>query len=39
MAAPMVAVHIASKKFGCRIAHPDNIRQQDSAANTFTKLV
>lgn len=38
LAAQMAAVHNASMTFARRLAHVDNIVQQDSAARAFTKL-
>jgi hypothetical protein len=38
MAAQMAAVHIATMTFARRLAHVENIPQQDSAANAFNKL-
>jgi hypothetical protein len=39
LAAQMAAVHMASMTFARRLAHVDNIPQQDSAQNAFNKLV
>jgi hypothetical protein len=38
LAAQMAAVHMASMTFARRLAHVDNIPQQDSASNAFNKL-
>jgi hypothetical protein len=38
IAAQMAAVHMASMTFARRLAHVDNIPQQDSASNAFNKL-
>jgi hypothetical protein len=38
MAAQMAAVHMATMTFARRLAHVDNIPQQDSAERTFNKL-
>jgi hypothetical protein len=38
LAAQMAAIHMASMTFARRLAHVDNIPQQDSAANAFNKL-
>ncbi len=38
LAAQMGAVHNATMTFGRRLAHVDNIQQQDSAQNAFNKL-
>jgi hypothetical protein len=38
MAAQMAAVHIATMTFARRLAHVDNIPQQDSAERAFNKL-
>ena len=38
LAAQMAAVHVASMTFARRLAHVDNIPQQDSAQNAFNKL-
>lgn len=38
LSAQMAAVHNASMTFARRLAHVDNIPQQDSAARAFTKL-
>ena len=34
----MAAVHMASMKFACRLAHVETLQQQDSASNAFNKL-
>ena len=38
LAAQMAAVHMASMTFARRLAHVDNIRQQDSAERAFNSL-
>jgi hypothetical protein len=38
LAAQMAAVHMASMTFARRLAHVDNLPQQDSASNAFNKL-
>ena len=38
MAAQMAAVHMATMTFARRLAHTENIPQQDSASNAFNKL-
>jgi hypothetical protein len=38
LAAQMAAVHMATMTFARRLAHVDNIPQQDSASNAFNKL-
>jgi hypothetical protein len=38
LAAQMAAVHNATMTFARRLAHVDNIKQQDSAQNAFNKL-
>ena len=38
LAAQIAAVHMASMTFARRLAHVDNIPQQDSASNAFNKL-
>ena len=38
LAAQMAAVHVASMTFAHRLAHVDNIAQQDSAERAFNKL-
>src|SRR5277367_5060611 len=38
LAAQMAAVHVASITFARRLAHVDNIPQQDSAERAFNKL-
>ncbi len=38
LAAQMAAVHMATMTFSRRLAHVDNIPQQDSASNAFNKL-
>jgi hypothetical protein len=38
LAAQMAAVHVASMTFARRLAHVDNIPQQDSAERAFNKL-
>jgi hypothetical protein len=38
LAAQMAAVHVASMTFAQRLAHVDNIPQQDSAERAFNKL-
>jgi hypothetical protein len=38
LAAQMAAVHMASMTFARRLAHVENIPQQDSASNAFNKL-
>jgi hypothetical protein len=38
LAAQMAAVHMASMTFARRLAHVENVGQQDSAANAFNKL-
>jgi len=38
LAAQMAAVHVASMTFAGRLAHVDNIAQQDSAERAFNKL-
>jgi hypothetical protein len=38
LAAQMAAVHNASMTFARRLAHIDNIQQQDSAERAFNKL-
>ena len=38
LAAQMAAVHLATMTFARRLAHVDNIPQQDSASNAFNKL-
>lgn len=38
LAAQMAAVHLASMTFARRLAHVDNIQQQDSAEKAFNKL-
>jgi hypothetical protein len=38
LAAQMAAVHMASMTFAGRLAHVDNIPQQDSAERAFNKL-
>ncbi len=38
LAAQMAAVHIATMTFARRLAHVDNIPQQDSAEKAFNKL-
>jgi hypothetical protein len=38
LAAQMAAVHMASMTFASRLAHVDNIQQQDSAERAFNKL-
>ena len=38
LAAQMAAVHMASMTFARRLAHVDNIPQQDSAERAFNKL-
>ena len=38
LAAQMAAVHMATLTFARRLAHVDNIRQQDSAERAFNKL-
>jgi hypothetical protein len=38
LAAQMAAVHMATMTFARRLAHVDNIPQQDSAQNAFNKL-
>jgi hypothetical protein len=38
LAAQMAAVHMASMTFACRLAHVENIPQQDSASNALNKL-
>src|SRR5580700_9584613 len=38
LGAQMAAVHMASMTFARRLAHVDNIPQQDSAQNAFNKL-
>ncbi len=38
LGAHMAAVHIASMTFAGRLAHVENIPQQDSAQNAFNKL-
>ena len=38
LAAQMAAVHMATMTFAHRLAHVDNITQQDSAERTFNKL-
>jgi hypothetical protein len=38
MAAQMAAVHLATMTFARRLAHVDNIQQQDSAERAFNKL-
>src|SRR6202041_2737779 len=38
LAAQMAAVHMASMKFARRLAHVENIPQQDSAERAFNKL-
>jgi hypothetical protein len=38
LAAQMTAVHMATMTFARRLAHVDNIPQQDSASNAFNKL-
>jgi len=38
LAAQMAAVHLASMTFARRLAHVENIPQQDSAQNAFNKL-
>jgi hypothetical protein len=38
LAAQMAAVHMATMTFARRLAHVDNIAQQDSAQNAFNKL-
>jgi hypothetical protein len=38
LAAQMAAVHVASMTFARRLAHADNIPQQDSAERAFNKL-
>src|SRR5271169_7262651 len=39
LAAQMAAVHMASMTFARRLAHVDNIPQQDSAERAFNKLM
>ena len=39
LAAQMAAVHMATMTFARRLAHVDNITQQDSAERAFNKLV
>jgi hypothetical protein len=39
LAAQMAAVHIATMTFARRLAHVDNIQQQDSAERAFNKLM
>jgi hypothetical protein len=39
LAAQMAAVHMASMTFACRLAHVENIAQQDSAERAFNKLM
>jgi hypothetical protein len=38
LGAQMAAVHMASMTFGRRLAHVENLPQQDSASNAFNKL-
>lgn len=38
LAAQMAAVHVASMRFASRLAHVENIPQQDSAERAFNKL-
>jgi hypothetical protein len=38
LAAQMAAIHMATMTFARRLAHVDNIQQQDSAERTFNKL-
>jgi hypothetical protein len=38
LAAQMAAIHMASMTFARRLAHVENIPQQDSASNAFNKL-
>jgi len=38
LAAQMAAVHVATMTFARRLAHVDNIQQQDSAERAFNKL-
>jgi hypothetical protein len=38
LAAQMAAVHVATMKFARRLAHVDNIPQQDRAERAFNKL-
>ena len=38
LAAQMAAVHMATMRFARRLAHVDNIPQQDSAERAFNKL-
>jgi hypothetical protein len=38
IAAQMAAVHMATMTFACRLAHVENIPQQDSSERAFNKL-